>query len=269
MILLRLVTAAALLITLSPAPETKWKLTWSDEFNGPDGSAPDSAKWNYDLGGKRANHELESYTNRPENVRMEDGHLVIEARREDYTGPDGIHTDYTSGRIKTLGLFTQQYGRFEARIRIPRGQGTWPAFWMMGDDIATHRWPSCGEIDVMENIGREPGRLYATLHGPGFEGKSKLQSRFDVPAGEALADAYHVYAVDWSREAMTFSIDGKPYGTIVRDTPEHGSTLPMDHPYFLLLNLAVGGDWPGNPDATSQFPMRMLVDYVRVYKRES
>lgn len=144
---------------------------------------------------------------------------------------------------------------------------------MLGDNIGSVGWPKCGEIDIMENIGREPQRLYATLHGPGFKGDSKLQARLDLPAGQALADAYHLYAVAWSPDSMTFSLDGHPYGTIVRDTPEHGNTPSMnqslDQPFFLLLNLAVGGDWPGNPDTTSQFPMRMLVDYVRVYQREN
>src|SRR5215470_16522949 len=134
-----------------------WTLTWSDEFNSPDNSTPDRKKWTYDLGGSGwGNHELESYTSRTENAKITGGKLVITARKEDYTGADRITQPYTSARLKTQGLFAQAYGRFEARIKIPKGQGIWPAFWLLGDDINRVDWPGCGEIDVMENIGREP-----------------------------------------------------------------------------------------------------------------
>ena len=244
-----------------------WKLTWSDEFDGPDGSRPDPAKWVYDTGGNGwLNHELESYTDRPENVRIEGGNLLIEARHEEYTGSDGIARHYTSGRLKTLGKFAQQEGRFEARIKIPKGRGVWPAFWMEGADVATAGWPGCGEIDVMENIGHQPGRLYATLHGPGFEATSHLQSRFDLPAGESLGDAFHTYGVEWIGNTVTFFLDGKAYGQIARDTVAHGRDLPFQQPFLMLLNLAIGGDWEGPPAEATPFPATMLVDFVRVYE---
>lgn len=247
---------------------TGWRLTWHDEFDGVDGSKPDPAKWVYDTGGNGwLNHELESYTDRLANVRVEHGNLVLQARRENYTGSDGITKPYTSGRLKTLGKFAQQEGRFEARIKIPKGRGVWPAFWMEGVDVPTAGWPGCGEIDIMENIGHQPGRIYATLHGPGFGPTSHLQSRFDLPAGESFGDTFHVYAVEWTGKTLTFLLDGKPYGSLLRDTVEHGRDLPFDQPFFLLLNLAVGGDWEGPPDSATAFPATMLVDYVRVYER--
>ncbi|ADV84814.1 glycoside hydrolase family 16 protein [Terriglobus saanensis] len=247
-----------------------WKLTWHDEFNGRDGSSPDPKKWVYDLGGSGwYNHELETYTARTKNVRMERGNLVIEAHREDFTGVDGKPQHFTSARLKTLGRFAQQYGRFEARIKIPQGRGAWPAFWMEGVSAAQVKWPACGEIDIMENIPKDPGRVYSTLHGPGFGASSLLQARHDLPEGQKLADDFHVYAVEWSKEKMTFFLDGAAYGSMVLDTPEHGRDLPFDQPFFMILNLAVGGDWPGPPDASTQFPLRMLVDYVRVYAKKN
>ena len=166
--------------TLAPALPG-WTLSWSDEFDGPDGSAPDPARWTYDLGGSGwGNGELESYTARPANVQVSGGDLVITALRENYTGADGLPCAYTSGRIRTQGLFSQAYGRFEARIKIPRGQGLWPAFWMLGDTIATVDWPACGEIDIMENIGAQPGTVYGSIHGPGFTGGS-LSTSYALP----------------------------------------------------------------------------------------
>jgi beta-glucanase (GH16 family) len=250
-------------------PPSGWKLTWHDEFNGRNGSSPDPRKWVYDLGGSGwYNNELETYTARTKNVRMERGNLVIEAHREDFTGADSKPRHFTSARLKTLGRFAQQYGRFEARIRIPQGQGAWPAFWMEGVSAAHVKWPECGEIDIMENIGKNPGRVYSTLHGPGFEATSRLQARHDLADGQKLADDFHLYAVEWSKEKITFLLDGEAYGTLVLDTPEHGRDLPLDQPFFMLLNLAVGGDWPGPPNATTPFPMQMFVDYVRVYSKK-
>ena len=249
-------------------PAGSWRMTWQDEFNGKDGSRPDPAKWVYDVGGNGwGNHELETYTDRLSNVRVEHGNLVLEARHEDYTGSDGKPQPYTSGRLKTLGKFAQQEGRFEARIKIPKGRGVWPAFWMEGANIAAVGWPACGELDIMENIGHQPGRIYSTLHGSGFEAKSHLQSRLDLPDGQSLGDDFHVYGVEWSGNTTTFLLDGKPYGSIVRDTVEHGRDLPFQQPFFMLLNLAIGGDWEGAPDAATVFPATMLVDFVRVYER--
>ena len=150
----------------SSPKDGKWKLTWSDEFNGPNGSSVDPSKWVVEVGGEGwGNQELEYYTSRKENVYIHDGKLVIEARREDYTGADGVKKNYTSARMKTAGKFSQAYGRFEARIKIPSGQGMWPAFWMLGDDIDKAGWPACGEIDIMENIGKEPSTIHGSIQG--------------------------------------------------------------------------------------------------------
>ena len=147
---------------VTPPTSDGWTMVWSDEFNGPNGSPVDRTKWVADTGGKNwGNHELEYYTDRSENASILDGNLVIRALQENYTGPDGVERNYTSARLKTLGKFSQTYGRFEARIKIPYGQGIWPAFWLLGDDIEKVGWRACGEIDIMENIGKEP----TTIHG--------------------------------------------------------------------------------------------------------
>jgi len=252
-----------------PVPPSRWKLTWSDEFSAPDGSSPDTAKWNYDLGGKGwGNQELESYTNRPENARIEKGNLVITARRENYPGADGVARDYTSARLKTQGLFAQTYGRFEARIKIPEGQGMWPAFWMLGDDIPSVGWPKCGEIDIMENIGKEPGTVHGSLHGPSASGRtSDLTSIFTLPAGARLADDFHIYAIEWEPETVRFYTDSNLYANFNTSQWPAGGKWVFDHPFFIILNVAVGGNWPASPDASTKFPQTMLVDYVRVYTR--
>jgi beta-glucanase (GH16 family) len=245
-----------------------WKLVWSDEFNGPDGSPPDLAKWTFATGGGGwGNKELESYTSRLENAEQLGGSLVITARKEDYVGLDGIERPYTSARLTTKGQFAQAYGRFEARMQLPLGKGIWPAFWLLGNDIDSARWPAAGEIDVMENIG-EPGRIYSTLHGPGYSGARGISIPYNLPHGETVDTGFHVYAVEWSPRQIRFFFDNE---LIVERTPKDlpkGAKWVYDHPFFLLLNVAVGGAWPGNPDETTSFPQRMLVDYVRVYTRQ-
>jgi beta-glucanase (GH16 family) len=246
-----------------------WKLTWSDEFSAEDGSAPDAAKWTYDLGGHGwGNNELESYTSRPQNVKIQDGNLVITAQREKFTGADGIARDYTSARLKTQDRFTQAYGRFEARIRIPEGQGMWPAFWLLGNDISTVDWPKCGEIDIMENIGREPGIIHGSLHGPSSVAPtSDLTGTILLPVGQSYAGSYHLYAVEWEPGTVRFYVDSNNYATFTQSEWPAGGQWTFDHPFFIILNLAVGGNWPGNPDSETRFPQRMLVDYVRVYSK--
>ncbi|NYF88590.1 glycoside hydrolase family 16 protein [Tunturiibacter empetritectus] len=262
--------AGVTLAAQSPAtPNPNWRLTWSDEFNGPNGSSPDPAKWTYDIGGGGyGNHELESYTKRPVNAHQQDGHLIITARKEDLTGLDGIPRHYTSARINTKGLFSQAYGRFEARIQLPTGKGIWPAFWLLGDDIDTNPWPRSGEIDIMENIG-DPATVYSTLHGPGYSGAKPISAKFPLPAGESVTAGYHLYAVEWTPNDIKFFFDDH---LIVERTPADlppGTHWVYDHPFFVILNLAVGGGWPGNPDETTIFPQKMLVDYVRVYQAAS
>jgi beta-glucanase (GH16 family) len=254
-----------------PKPATpSWKLVWSDEFNGANGSAVDSYKWVSETGGGGwGNNELEYYTGRLDNAFQQDGNLVIKVVREKYTGGDGVTRDYTSARLKTLGKFSQVYGRFEARIKIPRGQGIWPAFWMLGDDIEKPGWPTCGEIDIMENIGKEPMLVHGTIHGPEYSGEHGIGAPFALPTGQPFADDFHLYAVEWEPNAIRFYVDDHLYATRTPADLPKGAKWVYDHPFFLLLNVAVGGGWPGNPDATTVLPQTMLVDYVRVYERAS
>jgi beta-glucanase (GH16 family) len=252
------------------APEG-YTLVWSDEFNGKNGSLPDASKWTYDIGGSGwGNHELEYYTSQRENARIEDGKLVITARRDAYTGPDGAKFNYTSARLKTQGLFSQAYGRFEARIKLPAGQGIWPAFWLLGEDIGSVGWPKCGEIDIMENVGKEPGVNHGSLHGPSSaNATSDLTETTTLPAGQKLSDDFHVYAAEWEPGAVRFYLDANLYATFTPAQWPAGGTWVFNHRFFLILNVAVGGDWPGPPDGTTVFPQTMLVDYVRVYKRKN
>jgi beta-glucanase (GH16 family) len=243
---------------------SEWRVVWTDEFDGPAGAAPDPAKWTYDLGaGGWGNHELETYTNQPANVQQDGkGHLVITAIC-DASG------NYTSARLKTQDHFTVQYGRIAARMKIARGQGLWPAFWMLGSDVQQNGWPGCGEIDVMENIGKEPSIVHGTIHGPGYSGGNGISAADELPSKAALADDYHVYAVEWSPERIVFFLDERPYATMTpRSLPENTKWV-NNHPFFLLLNLAIGGGWPGNPDATSVFPQELSVDWVRVFRDDS
>lgn len=249
------------------AVDDRWTLVWSDEFNGPDGSAPDPSKWSMVKDGSGfGNHELEYYTDKAANVHQEKGHLVITARKEKYTGADGVTREYTSGRLQTAGKFQQEYGRFEARIEIPKGQGIWPAFWMLGNDIGTVGWPACGEIDVMENVGFEPSKVHGSLHGPQYSGDNPLTGAYTLPNHAAFSDAFHVFAVEWEPQVIRFYVDNILYETQTIDSIPSHKHWAFDHPFFVLLNVAVGGQWPGDPDASTEFPASMLVDYVRVYR---
>lgn len=249
-----------------PATAAIGPQTWSDEFNGAAGSAINSANWAFDVGGGGwGNNQLEYDTNSTRNVALDGaGNLLITARRENPSNLGcwyGTCT-YTSGRIKTQGKFSQAFGRFEARIKIPRGQGMWPAFWMLGNDIGSVGWPTSGEIDIMENIGREPNQVHGTIHGPGYSGGEGIGAGFSI--GGAFADAFHTFAVDWAPDSITWYVDGTQYQ---RRTAADlgGDRWVFDHPFFILLNSAVGGFWPGNPDGSTVFPQTMTVDYVRVF----
>jgi beta-glucanase (GH16 family) len=243
-------------------PGPGWKLAWHDEFDGPSGTSPDASRWVFETGGNGfGNNELEFYTDRKENAALDgDGMLVITARKESYMG-----RDYTSARMKTQGKFEHKYGRFEARIRIPKGQGIWPAFWMLGNDIGSPPWPDCGEIDIMENIGKEPTTVHGTIHGPGYSGGGGLGGPYMLPGNAPFADDFHVYAMEWSETKVRWLVDDHEYETrTTADLPD-GKRWVYDHPFFLLLNVAVGGQWPGNPDGSTQFPQTMTIDFVRVY----
>jgi beta-glucanase (GH16 family) len=169
----------------------------------------------------------------------------------------------------TKNKFSAQYGRFEARIKIPYGQGIWPAFWMLGTDIDNVGWPRCGEIDIMENIGREPSITHGTIHGPGYSGGGGLGSSYSLPNNQRFADSFHTFAVEWEPNVLRFYCDGILYKTRTPADLPAGKTWVYNHPFFILMNLAVGGDWPGSPDATTVFPQTMLVDYVRVYQKST
>ena len=263
----RLISALALFLICAlsaSAQAPKWTLTWSDEFSGPANSAPDAKKWAYDLSDNQ-NHELETYTRDPANVHQQDGNLVITALKQKTTRSDGSTRNYTSGRIFTQGLFSQPYGRFEASIKMPLGKGIWPAFWMLGNDVDTAGWPKSGEIDITENIG-EPTISHSTIHGPGYSGDKGPTTAFTLPQGQRVDSAFHLYALEWAPNDTKFYLDDH---LVAERTPADlpsGATWVYNHPFFIILNLAVGGDWPGNPDSTTTFPQQMLVDYIRVYK---
>ena len=260
------------LLTFSTQAFTQsWKLIWSDDFDGKSGASVDPRKWTFETGGSGfGNKELQFYTERTENCYLDGkGRLVIKALKEPektrscWYGP----CQYTSARIITRGKFAQAYGRFEARIAIPRGQGVWPAFWLLGEDIKEKGWPECGEIDVMENIGREPAVVHGTLHGPGYSGSEGIGKPFEEVNGHPISSDFHLFAVEWEPNKIRWYVDDKLYETRTSADLPPGTKWVYDHPFYLILNLAIGGAWPGSPDDTSKFPQSMTVDYVRVYKR--
>jgi beta-glucanase (GH16 family) len=244
-------------------PTEGWHLVWSDEFKQPDGSAPDPTKWGYDVGGNGwGNNELEYYTSRTNNARIEGGKLVIEARQEGFGGKN-----ITSARLLTKEKWSWTYGRIEARIQIPRGQGIWPAFWMLGTNIDSVPWPTCGEIDIMENIGKEPGTVHGTVHGPGYSGGAGIGGPFTLPDSKVFADDFHLFAIEWKTNSIRWFVDGQPYFSVTPASLPKNTQWVFNQPKFIILNLAVGGGWPGYPDAKTAFPQRMIVDYVRVYSQ--
>ena len=257
--------------TISGGASQHWTLAWSDEFDGPAGASFDGTKWVADTGGHGwGNQERQYYTTRPENVSLDGGgHLVITARAEPANSSYRCWYGaclYTSARLKTKDRFETTYGRFEARIRIPRSQGIWPAFWMLGSDIDRVGWPQSGEIDVMENIGREPAIVHGTMHGPGYSGGESIGGSYTMTSG-AFADDYHVFAVEWMPGEIRWFVDGQQYHRTTPANLPQGGAWVFDHPFFMLLNVAVGGSWPGDPDTTTVVPQQMLVDHVRVYRR--
>jgi beta-glucanase (GH16 family) len=266
------ITSSALTANAYEKPErAALAITWQDEFNGPAGTKPSASKWNFEVGGEPnwGNEEWQYYTSRKENVSTDGaGNLVISARKEKLPGMENCQfgsCDITSGRITTKDKFDQAYGRFEARIKIPDGQGLWPAFWMMGNNIDDVDWPGNGEIDIMEIIGSEPGTLYGTVHGPGYHSENGPGGQTSLPAGQKWADAFHTYRVDWAPNEVKWLVDGRQYLRITPADIPPGKKWVFEHPFYLLLNLAVGGVWPGPPNTSTRFPAKMLIDYVRVY----
>lgn len=243
-------------------PERNWQMVWSDEFEGAAGTSPDPSNWVFDIGtgqGGWGNGEFQYYTDRPENVSLDgNGNLMITAIRESYAG-----SSFTSGRIKTKGLFDQAYGRFEASIKTPYGPGIWPAFWMLGSNIDTKPWPECGEIDIMELRGQEPNIINGTIHGPGYSGGNSITKKYAFPDRRFDQD-FHIFAVEWSEDKIDFFVDDYLYFRITSgDVP---GDWVYNTPFFILLNVAVGGNYVGFPTVDTPFPQTMYIDYVRVYE---
>jgi len=263
--LLAIVSVAALPAAAAPPG---YKLVWSDEFNGKVGTPPDPKSWTHEMGASGwGNQELENYVD-----DVEHSHIVADRKA---TGKRALqilattdgHGSYRSARLKTAGKQSFQYGYIEARIKLAYGQGIWPAFWMLGEDIGSVGWPSCGEIDIMENIGRTAwwGQNRSSLHGPGYSGGNSLHGDYNLPNGKYFKDGYHTFGMLWSADSITFSVDGVPFETRTsNDIP--GKRWAFNHPFFFILNVAVGGNLPQSPDATTLFPQKMLIDYVRVYQ---
>jgi beta-glucanase (GH16 family) len=258
----------------TPAPTT-WKLVWSDEFDGAAGSGVDAAKWGHDLGDGCSsgicgwgNNEREWYTNATENVSLDGGgHLQIVARQ----APAGLTCyygacRYTSGKITTRGKMTAAPGRVEARIQLPTGQGLWPAFWMLGSDFPSVAWPACGELDSMENKGSTFLATSSAIHGPGYSGNTPFQRVSQLPGGGVTTD-FHTYAVEWDAETAQFSVDSTVHYAVSRASIQQFGNPVIGNSYFVILNLAVGGQFDGNPQSDAIFPATMLVDWVRVYRK--
>ncbi|WP_232817877.1 glycoside hydrolase family 16 protein [Winogradskyella tangerina] len=255
-------------------------ITMQDEFDI-DG-APNSSLWTFEIGDGTAqgipgwgNNELQYYTDRPENAVVEDGMLKIVARQEAFEG-----SGYTSARIISQNLFEQQYGRFEARIKLPWGQGLWPAFWLLGNDCAENPWPNCGEIDVMEYLGDEPTVIFGSVHGPGYNAGDSVSKKYELQNAR-FDDEFHIFGVEWSPNRINFYVDDELYQSITPETIADEAAESIDNslldnagdwvfnrPFFIIMNVAVGGNLPGPPNADTVFPQTMYVDYVRVYSAD-
>jgi beta-glucanase (GH16 family) len=244
-----------------------WTLTWSDEFNGADGSPVDPTKWTHDVGGGGwGNQEREYYTDGAQNAVQQGGNLVITATSQgasQYSCWYGTCL-YTSARLLTKGLFSQAYGRFETRAQMPFGKGLWPAFWMLGANIDQVNWPTCGEIDILETIGTDITTNHGSLHAPGFN----PTGTYALPNGAKYSDAFHTFAIEWEPGTVRFYVDDQLFETRTSANVGAGGTWEFDHAFFLLLNVAVGGTWPGDPDSTTTFPQTLKVDWVRVYAKD-
>lgn len=240
-----------------------WTLTWSDEFEGEKNQAPDPQKWTYDIGTGQdgwGNNEFQTYTQRPENVGLDgNGNLVITALNQPFGG-----ANFSSARIKTQGLFAQKYGRFEARIKTPYGPGIWPAFWMLGENINEVSWPFCGEIDIMELRGQAPNTMYGTVHGPGYSGGNSVGKSYSL-LNDRFDNNFYIYTIEWDEDKIDFFVNDYLYQRITKeDVP---GEWVYDQPFFMILNIAVGGNFVGFPTTQTPFPQKMEVDYVRAYKK--
>lgn len=237
------------------------KLAWSDEFDKP--GVPDPAKWGYEKGLVR-NGEKQFYTvNRRENARVENGKLIIEARKEKMEGGE-----FTSASVISKGSGEWTYGRVEVKAKLPAARGTWPAIWMLPSDHGMVRWPRCGEIDIMEHVGHDPGKIHGTLHSEAFNHTKGTQRSATIQT-PTFATAFHVYAMNWSESRIRMELDGKTYATFDRKEGDKDAQWPFHKPFYLILNLAIGGSWGGTKGIDEgAFPQRMEVDYVRVYQKK-
>ena len=237
-------------------------LVMSDEFDTE--GAPDSSIWGFDIGrGPNGdgwgNQELQYYTNRTENVKVENGFLLITAQEESFEG-----AAYTSARLTTQGLFEQAYGRFEARIRLPYGKGLWPAFWLLGNDCEQNIWPQCGEIDIMEYLGDSPSVVFGSVHGPGYSA-GEAETKEYALSNDRFDTGFHIFGIEWGPDFINYYVDGDLYNQITPD--DVAGEWVFDHPFYIIMNVAVGGSFPGSPNEETVFPQTMVVDYVRVYQQ--
>ncbi len=257
----------------TPAPSNKWTLVWSDEFDTPAGTVPNPAYWNYDLGNKEAsgwgNREFQYYTKDARNAQTNGaGMLVITAEKATNPGPcwNDKPCEYTSARIHTNNKVSFIYGKVEARMKLPTGKGVWPAFWALGTDIATNPWPASGEIDIMEFVPQTPTSTYGTLHGPGYSGAKGIGKPVDL--GAPVVNDFHTYTIIKRPNEIVWYVDGKEFHRLTPALLPAGGTWVFEKPFFVILNLAIGGDWPGPPDATTPLPAQVNVDWVRIYKED-
>lgn len=247
-------------LTLAFARADNWQLVWSDEFNYQ--GLPDSAKWGYEEGLLR-NHERQFYTRaRLENARVENGNLVIECRKENFTPTNHPPVAYTAASLVTKHTASWRYGRIEVRAKLPQGQGVWPAIWMLGTNVAGIGWPRCGEIDIMEFVGKQPDKIYGTIH---YFASGKHQSNQGSWKTLRPFDDFHVYAIEWTPARIDFYFDQQKYHSVNINAADQNDKNPFREPQFLLLNFALGGDWGGKIDDTA-LPQKFLIDYVRVYQ---
>lgn len=254
----------------APTPPPGYKLVWSDEFSQDPDGLPDPARWSYEEGFIR-NHESQYYTKaRKENARIENGQLIIEGRKEEYSPPGDytglpLQAHYTSAALETIGKAEWQYGRIEVRAKLPAGKGVWPAIWTLGANIHQVGWPRCGEIDLMELVGKEPGIVHGTVH---YFTNGKHQSNGHKLPVDTPDATFHVYAAEWTPDRIDIFVDDKKYLTFDTSHADNDGQNPFRKPHFLILNLALGGSW-GGPIDDSIFPQRMVIDYVRVYQKPS
>ncbi len=244
------------LLVFTKLESQTWNLIWSDEFTN---TTIDMSNWSFETGtgvGGWGNNELEYYTNRPENATISNGKLLIIARKEPFSG-----SNYTSARMKTQGKKSWTYGKIEAKIKFPNGNGIWPAFWMLGDNITQVGWPQCGEIDIMEHVNSDP-QIHGTIHW--------YNNSYAYYGGDTTANLsqYHVYGIEWDQNGIAWFLDGNKYWEANISNNING-TNEFHAPFFILLNMAVGGNWPGNPDPGTNFPDTLFVDYVRVYQKST